>query len=46
MNQSIGLFLIGIAVGMLLPELPIPDVLGPFLPFIIIIAGIIVLVRG
>lgn len=46
-NKAIGLFLIGMTVGMLLPSIPAPaDQINPFLPFVFIIVGIIVLVKG
>ncbi len=46
-NKAIGLFLIGMTVGKLLPNLPAPlDTFNAFLPFVFIILGIVVLIKG
>ncbi|MBI4045161.1 MAG: hypothetical protein HY392_05610 [Candidatus Diapherotrites archaeon] len=46
-NRAIGLFLIGIALGKLLPEVPAPlEQINAFLPFAFILIAIVVLVKG
>ena len=46
-NKALGLFLIGIALGMLIPSLPEPvAVLNPYLTFIFIVVAIVVFVKG
>ena len=46
-NKSVGLFLIGIALGMLLPALPEPaNMVIPYLPYVFIVIAIVVLVKG
>lgn len=46
-NKAIGLFLIGIALGRLLPALPEPAVVvDPFLPFIFIAIAIVFLIKA
>lgn len=46
-NKAIGLFLIGMTVGKLLPNLPAPlEPVNAFLPFVFVILGIVALLKG
>ena len=45
-NKAVGLFLIGIAVGSLLPKLPEPiSLANPFVPFVLIALAIVFFVK-
>lgn len=46
-THAIGLFLIGIAVGSLLPKLPEPiSIANPFVPFVLIALAIVLFVKN
>ncbi len=46
-NKDIGLFLIGIAIGSLIPNLPKPvDLFQPYVWLIFLVIGIVLLVRS
>jgi hypothetical protein len=47
--RSVGIFFLGIAAGIMLPGLPIPEMLSftiPYLGFIFLILGVLALLKG
>ncbi|MDO8428141.1 MAG: hypothetical protein Q7S92_02915 [Candidatus Diapherotrites archaeon] len=46
-NQTIGMFLIGIALGLYMPGLPAPlDLINPYVGFGLIVVAVVLFVKG
>ena len=46
-NKEIGMLLLGVAIGTILPKLPAPlDIISPYMWVIFLVVGLLLLVRG